>query len=158
MWPNSANTPLFTIIILLNSAGKVNEKTKKINSPLHKAMADKNCGTAVRDWFKIGFDSCLVSGIAKFTDVLVCFYDYCDAGRFSIYVSEDMKAYPCSFMAQNYKGVSLRETTIKKVWIESLLFQNIRNIKIREECAKCAFLGRCKGGCPIFSEINVCVK
>ena len=28
----------------------------KINPPLHKAMADKNCGTAARGWFEIGFD------------------------------------------------------------------------------------------------------
>ena len=106
--------------------------------------------------FKIGFDSCLVSGIAKFTKIDPRFFDFCDAGRFSMYISEDLKMFPCSFMAGKYPGASVDKNNILDAWQNGVLFKSIRSRAYDETCLACSEFGICKGGCPIFSEINVC--
>ena len=63
-----------------------------------KAVRFFKIATGQAHQFKIGFDSCLVSGLVRFTDVPEICYDGCDAGRFSMFISEDMEMYPCSFI------------------------------------------------------------
>ena len=48
--------------------------------------------------FKMGFDSCSCSGLVNYSKLkdYSCL-DFCEGGRFSMYISADMKAYPCSF-------------------------------------------------------------
>lgn len=47
--------------------------------------------TATDAKVKVGFDACCVSGVFARTDANNALVDACDAGRFSLYVSEDMK-------------------------------------------------------------------
>jgi len=107
--------------------------------------------------FKIGFDSCSVSGIVKYLDYNPIFIDSCEAGRFSAFISEDLKLYPCSFMESILNGIDLRKNSICDSWLESEEFVALRDSIHSNQCYKvCLFARDCVGGCPIFREINLC--
>lgn len=107
--------------------------------------------------FKIGFDSCSISGVLKNMNIDKKYIESCEAGRFSAFISEEMKFYPCSFMEKSFYGYDLIKNTIKDIWSNSIIFKNIRyNIK-NNSCRKsCDLSNVCNGGCPIFNEINLC--
>ncbi|MCK9591229.1 MAG: radical SAM protein [Methanoregula sp.] len=106
--------------------------------------------------FKIGFDSCCVSGLATYTETSPLFYDGCDAGRFSMFISEDMKAYPCSFMIHENRGYDLKKHRIIDVWKKGKEFKNIRERKWNNKCNNCSKKQICLGGCPNWNSINLC--
>ena len=106
--------------------------------------------------FKIGFDSCMASGLATFTNVSSIFFDGCESGRFSMFISEDMKMYPCSFMAIDYEGIKITEDNILAEWRNSQLFRKIRDKITNNSCRNCKHTNICLGGCPIFKEISLC--
>jgi MoaA/NifB/PqqE/SkfB family radical SAM enzyme len=76
--------------------------------------------------FKIGFDSCCISGLAKYTDLNSMFFDYCEAGRFSAFIDEELNMYPCSFMVNSDQCVSLKKDTMIDIWKKSSVFNNFR--------------------------------
>ena len=105
---------------------------------------------------KIGFDSCSVSGIVQMMDVLEFLIESCEAARFSAFISEDLKMYPCSFMAGTNIYGDLHTHTLLDIWQSNAAFVGFRN-KIRNNpCTKCDFGGLCKGGCRFLPEINFC--
>jgi radical SAM protein with 4Fe4S-binding SPASM domain len=106
--------------------------------------------------FKIGFDSCCVSGLVKYTKISPIFFDGCDAGRFSMFISEDMKAYPCSFMINEIQGYDLAKHKIVDIWREGDEFKRIRSRCLSERCQMCDKKGICLGGCPMWNKINLC--
>lgn len=107
--------------------------------------------------FKIGFDACAVTGIAKFTNTPHLCYEGCDAGRFSMFVSEDLKLYPCSFMVESgYSGLSLNGNHMFNIWRDGESFREIRSKLIPSGCRGCSKSVLCLGGCPVFPEINLC--
>lgn len=106
--------------------------------------------------FKIGFDSCSISGITKFTNISPIFTERCEAGRFSMYISEQMKMYPCSFMIDKIEGIDVRTDNIQKEWVNNEIFRQFREITNNPRCKICAGFSRCEGGCHIFPEINLC--
>lgn len=106
--------------------------------------------------FKIGFDSCMASGLATFTNVSSIFFDGCESGRFSMFISEDMRMYPCSFMAADYTGIKITENNILEEWRNSLLFRQTRNRIASNGYEQCKHESVCLGGCPLFREINLC--
>ncbi len=106
--------------------------------------------------FKLGFDSCSATGIARFTNTSSACYDGCDAGRFSMFVSEDMKMYPCSFMAESGSGVAADDDNLLQTWQKHELFEQIRRKLRSHHCGKCMCAGACPGPCPIFEEVNLC--
>jgi len=112
--------------------------------------------TGQRRKFKVGFDSCLVSGLVRFTSVPAIYYDGCDAGRFSMFISEDMKMYPCSFMTVDYEGTPVEEDNILEVWRTGELFTQMRGKLAEGRCQGCKHANLCLGGCPVFEEINLC--
>ena len=112
--------------------------------------------TSHKHKFKIGFDSCMASGLATFTNVSSLFFDGCEAGRFSMFISEDMRMYPCSFMAIDYEGIKITENNILEEWRNSQLFKQIRDRIINNSCNTCKHANICLGGCPIFEEIGLC--
>jgi len=66
---------------------------------------------------KVGFDACCVSGVFARTNANTSMVDACDAGRFSMYVSEDLKVHPCSFQSGLADGDQLNdETTLLDIW------------------------------------------
>jgi len=108
--------------------------------------------------FKIGFDSCTCPGIINNTqNINLDSIDYCEGGRFSMYISADMNAMPCSFGNQNPKWyVNLRENTIQEAW-DGAIFERFRN-SLRYSCPNCLKRAGCAGGCPICRDIVLCNK
>lgn len=106
--------------------------------------------------FKIGFDSCSISGITRFMTVPSIFIERCEAGRFSMYISEDNKMYPCSFMIDKIEGVPVTKDNIQTVWRSHRSFTRIRAQLSENKCSGCIVHNDCFGGCPIFPEINLC--
>lgn len=106
--------------------------------------------------FKIGFDSCSISGIAQYLNTSPVFVERCEAGRFSMYISEDSQMYPCSFMANTLLGITVEDNNIQNTWREHKIFNGIRGLQKSEKCTGCASFTSCSGGCPIYPEINLC--
>jgi radical SAM protein with 4Fe4S-binding SPASM domain len=113
-----------------------------------KVQKFKNC--------KIGFDSCLVSGLVSYTNIHSVLFEGCDAGRFSMFISEDMRAYPCSFMVNTHSGADLENKTILETWTTGDEFIKIRQRLLSEKCGKCSKKMICLGGCPKWESINLC--
>lgn len=106
---------------------------------------------------KIGFDSCSMSGIVRWmSNVKPEFLESCEAARFSAFISEDMKMYPCSFMVGTDMFGDLHRQSLKDIWYESKAFRNYRNRIFSHHCLGCQFDELCKGGCLFLKEINMC--
>jgi len=125
------------------------------HSPLLKnffELVDKNTNS-----FKIGFDSCMVSGIVQnMKNINLTSLEPCDAGRFSAYISEDLKMYPCSFMMEYYEGESLKEKSFMDIWNYSSSFKETRNNLDGDRCGSCTQKDNCLNGCPFLREIDLC--
>lgn len=106
--------------------------------------------------FKIGFDSCMVSGFASSEKIEKSLYDGCEAGRFSMFISEKLQAYPCSFMETAFRGIPVAKDNMLDIWKSSTLFAEIRRKLNEQPFQQCDTHELCKGGCPIFPEINLC--
>lgn len=108
--------------------------------------------------FKIGFDSCSVPGLLNFTkQVNEDSIDTCEGGRWSMYITSDMKALPCSFDNQELKwAYDISNDTIQNAW-DSKQFEDFRD-HFRFSCSGCARKDSCMGGCPIRRQIVLCNK
>ncbi len=107
--------------------------------------------------FKTGFDSCCVPGLLNFADkVDPRTIEPCEGGRFSCYISPDMKMTTCSFdQAMNY-SVDLRKYTIAEAW-NSEPFEAFRSF-LKNSCPSCIQRNECMGGCPLTPGIALCLK
>lgn len=135
---------------------------KPINSTLNLHITDmnkisqffqnvQNCRT-----LKIGFDSCSISGIVEYMNVNKIFMESCEAARFSAFISEDMRMYPCSFMINTDQYGDLKKETIEHIWKNNHNFTNHR-MKIKNHtCSFCQHSELCNGGCVFLPEINLC--
>jgi radical SAM protein with 4Fe4S-binding SPASM domain len=108
--------------------------------------------------FKVGFDSCMVSGLVSHTRIDSTFYDACEAARFSMFVSESMRMYPCSFMEPIVEGIPILATNMLESWCNAPLFAGFRERLLADRCPGCTHKKTCLGGCPVFAEINLCGK
>lgn len=106
---------------------------------------------------KVGFDACCVSGLFARTAASHSQVDACDAGRFSLYVSEDLSVYPCSFQNGLANGDRLTdENTLIKIWKNSDNIKSFREYFSSSRCGGCSHRSACKNGCPIFEDLVVC--
>ena len=105
---------------------------------------------------KVGFDSCSISGIAKWMDVPKFLIESCEAARFSAFISEDMKMYPCSFMVDKGYCGDLRKESLLDIWQKNVYFLRFRENTQPVRCEACKYSDVCKGGCKMFDEINFC--
>ena len=113
--------------------------------------------TTLRRQFRVGFDSCSVTGLAQFGQASRVCLEGCDAGRFSLFVSEQMEVFPCSYMVEaGYKGVSLRNTRLMDIWSSSTLFSDIRSKHVADRCGECSYTATCLSGCPLFPQVSLC--
>lgn len=105
---------------------------------------------------KIGFDSCTVPALINFTEKInPNSFDTCEGGRWSMYITSDMKALPCSFDNQDMKwAYDISNDTIQHAW-DSEVFEDFRN-HFRNSCPNCERRRECMGGCPIRNEIVLC--
>jgi len=108
--------------------------------------------------FKIGFDSCTAPAIINRTrNVDLDSIDFCEGGRYSMYIDANMNAMPCSFGNQDEKYyVNLRENTIEQAW-NSDVFEKFRD-SLRHSCPNCPDRSGCAGGCPICRDIVLCSR
>ena len=108
--------------------------------------------------FKIGFDSCTIPAIHNFTrSIDERSIDTCEGGRWSMYITSDMKALPCSFDNQEMRwSYDISNDTIQNAW-NSEQFEDFRN-HFRTSCLSCKSRGNCMGGCPIRREIVLCAR
>jgi len=104
--------------------------------------------------FKVGFDSCTVPGLVNFADINFDSVDTCEGARYSMYISSDMIAVPCSFDQSHIYGLNLRINTIKEAW-DSIEFEFFRN-HMKNSCKGCDEQRVCMGGCPLVQEIVLC--
>jgi radical SAM protein with 4Fe4S-binding SPASM domain len=104
--------------------------------------------------FKIGFDSCSCTALLNFSNNIDFeMIDYCEGGRYSMYISADMKAYPCSFANQHTElGFDISNNTIQNAWSSFNYFRN----KLTQRCLACNDRCFCGGGCPLLSSIILC--
>ena len=105
---------------------------------------------------KVGFDSCSMSGIVHWVDSPYCLLESCEAARFSAFVSEDLKMYPCSFMIGKEHYGDLRKESLLKIWQNNELFKQFRQDDTPSRCVGCQDFELCRGGCRLFKEINFC--
>lgn len=109
--------------------------------------------------FRIGFDTCTITGLARFGNAPQISLEGCDAGRFSLFVSEKMEVYPCSFMVEaGYRGIPLKGSSLGEIWKNHLGFRQIRTKHAEKGCADCKTPRECLSGCPLFPEMNLCPK
>lgn len=107
--------------------------------------------------FKVGFDSCSCSGLLNlaysYSKDLI---DFCEGARFSMYISADMNAMPCSFANQSKEWWYQLDNrhTIKDAW-DSETFEKFRK-KLNTRCLSCGDRNCCGGGCPLMDSINLC--
>ena len=108
--------------------------------------------------FKIGFDSCSIPAVLNYTkNVNSASVDTCEGGRWSMYITSDMKALPCSFDNQELRwAYDISNDTIENAW-NSEQFENFRS-HFRNSCPNCAKRNECMGGCPIRRQIVLCDK
>ena len=106
--------------------------------------------------FKIGFDSCTIPGLINNThNINPDSFDSCEGGRYSMYITPDMKAIPCSFDNRELKwAYDISNDTIQNAW-DSEIFEDFRN-HFRNSCAGCKNKCSCYGGCPICRETVLC--
>ena len=108
--------------------------------------------------FKIGFDSCTVPALVNNLGIIdPDSIDTCEGGRWSAYITPDMKMLPCSFDNQGRRWeVDLRSNTIQEAW-NSPVFNDFRE-RMRSACPECEKRDLCMGGCPICPEIVLCER
>lgn len=111
--------------------------------------------------FKVGFDSCSCSGLINYSTTYMQNknnIDFCEGARFSMYISADMNAMPCSFANQdkNWFYQLDNKHTIRDAW-NSELFEKFRD-KLRNRCTDCNCRSFCGGGCPLMDSIGLCEK
>jgi len=107
--------------------------------------------------FRVGFDTCTITGLARLGKAPPVTIEGCDAGRFSLFVSEKMEVYPCSFMVEaGYRGVSLREHSLRDIWLNHPSFSGIRAKHQSGSCDDCQTQNICLSGCPLFPSMNLC--
>jgi radical SAM protein with 4Fe4S-binding SPASM domain len=112
--------------------------------------------------FKIGFDSCTICGVVNYTkSVNMDTCDFCEGARYSMYISADMVALPCSFDQAERWGIPLYHNigegfsyTIKEAW-DSYKFENFRS-HFKNSCPECPERMLCMGGCPIIPQVSLC--
>jgi radical SAM protein with 4Fe4S-binding SPASM domain len=106
--------------------------------------------------FKIGFDSCTVPALINYTNnINQDSFDTCEGGRWSMYITSDMIALPCSFDNQDLKwAYDISNDTIQNCW-NSEQFDNFRD-HFRNSCGNCNRKAECHGGCPIRRQIVLC--
>lgn len=120
MFPKGINSVVF---LLYKPVGAAKEFTSECI--IEKDKLDKFFDLLINRShpFKVGFDSCFSIIVKEYYDnnkFLECIQP-CESGRFSCYISSDMKMYPCSFAQQKAFECDLNCMSIKDAWFDEKL-------------------------------------
>jgi radical SAM protein with 4Fe4S-binding SPASM domain len=108
-------------------------------------------------YYRFGVDSCTIPGMINFgKNYDINSLDTCEAGRFSAYISAEMKMVPCSFDTTGKHEVDIREYSIQEAY-DSETFEAFRN-KLLHSCKNCINKADCLGGCSLMPEIVLCKR
>lgn len=106
--------------------------------------------------FKIGFDSCSIPAVLNLThNIDNDSIDTCEGARWSMYITSNMLALPCSFDNQELRwAFDISNASIQDAW-NSPQFEDFRN-HFRMSCPNCECRCSCMGGCPIRPQVVLC--
>jgi radical SAM protein with 4Fe4S-binding SPASM domain len=151
MFPKSINA----VIFLLHKPVGLGSQRNVLSVDDQRVQTFFKMVTGKKFPFKIGFDSCSVPGVLNFAESFdITTIEPCEGGRFSCYISPDMKMTPCSFDQGMKYAIDLKTHTIREAW-NSLKFEDFRRI-LRHMCPDCNHQKDCMGGCPLTPEITLC--
>lgn len=107
--------------------------------------------------YDIGIDSYASPWMINFLDDLDTHHlvGY-ESGRYSAFISSDMKMMPCTCDHGQRWVVDISNDTIENAW-KSKKFEDFRNY-MRYSCSTCKDRLACLGGCPARSELTYCVR
>jgi len=144
-------------LIFLNFKPVTRDGSNELLAKRHPRIAEFfELATSHEYPFRIGFDDCSTTGLITHGDVQPLSLDPCDSARFSMFVSERMQAYPCSFMAELCEGHPVTDDNLVDIWRNGELFVRMRESLSPTRCGGCASGGACMSGCPLFPEMNIC--
>lgn len=153
-FPNGINAVIF---LLYKPVGKVKDgNVLSVRDPRVKRFYEL---IEVEHPFKCGLDSCHIPGVMNFTSKIAEeSLSPCDAGRFSMYITPDGFALPCSFDTTKRKwAVDIKDKGIEAVW-NGDVFEKFR-LHHKNSCHSCKLVANCFGGCSLMgNEINLCDK
>lgn len=71
----------------------------------------------------------------------------CQAGIWSLEITPDGYAQPC-YIFRNIKVENVRERSVQEIWLESEIFNKVRDRSLLTgKCKRCKYLNTCGGGC-----------
>lgn len=106
--------------------------------------------------FKVGFDDCCTTGLLAYGDPHPAMVGACESARFTMFISEQMRAYPCSFMTSLCDGDLVESNNLLDIWQRGEQFVAMRQSLVPGKCTDCRLSESCLGGCPLFPEIDFC--
>lgn len=113
-----------------------------------KLIDNHNCS------LEIGFDSCFMPLIMHLTKTNIDFIEPCECAFFSAYIDENLNVKPCSFANQNKETFNLKEERFYDIWNDH--WEQYRNSQVNSCERECRNKSTCRGGCPFYSQINLC--
>ena len=151
LWFNNVNAIIVLNYKPIGGSEKLMVRDSELLKMFYKSVAD--CKSV-----KIGFDSCCVPGIVKWMNINPALVDSCEAARFSAFISEDLKMFPCSFMANTGHYGDLRQQSMLDIWQSHPAFMKHREAILHNTCSGCTHQKICNGGCVFMPYINPCGK
>lgn len=153
---NSFPVGVNAVIFLLHKPVGLGKKENVLNIDDPKVEEFFEIIDTMEQPFFVGFDSCSAPALINFSkNVDINSFDTCEAGRFSMYITSDMKALPCSFDNQGLRwAVDISQDSIESAW-NSQKFEDFR-LHFSKSCLDCNVRGFCLGGCPIERSIVLC--
>lgn len=151
IFPNQINAIIFLLYKPVGNAKE--EKIININDKKFKKFME--ILNSKKFNFKIGFDTCFSPIIiSSLKDVNAKTIDFCEAAKFSCYISPNMIMYPCSFIQKKEYGVDLKMTTIQNAWCSTKFkeFKNNNKYNFIGSCP-CGLNSKacCKNNCVIYN-------
>lgn len=151
-WPLGVNAIIFLLYkpVGLGIHSRILSSKEKISKFF--SLIDNHEGP-----YKIGFDSCTIPALIQYAkSVDMASVDTCEGARYSMYITSDMMALPCSFDQEHRWAVDLNKSSIQEAW-NSDKFGSFRE-HFTSSCSGCLDRHLCMGGCPIKNEINICSR
>lgn len=154
-WKNGFPVGINAVVFLLHKPVGLGTEDEMLSANDPKVQDFFKLIDGIRPPFKIGFDSCTIPGIVNYTSKIDSIYtDTCEGARWSMYITADMKALPCSFDQNMRWAFDIQEATVRDAW-NSMQFEDFRS-RLRDACPNCSKRELCMGGCPIKPKVVLC--